>query len=74
VISHSPRLFTAVFCDRPPIVDNGYVSLSDGLLFGDVAMYECFDGLVLNGNPNVTCQSDKTWSTPPTCSGKPDDW
>ena len=39
-----------------------------GYVFGDIVDYFCDDGFVLEGNTEVTCQSNGEWSgSPPTC-------
>ena len=38
--------------------------------YGNIWEFSCNSGFRLAGNPIVTCQANKTWTSPPVCIGK----
>ena len=56
-------------CGKPPTVSNSLTS-GDSQNFGARVSYTCQAGYTLQGPTTVVCQSDGTWSTPPSCIGK----
>ena len=46
--------------------DDGVVTMN-GTSVGDNATYLCEDGYELNGTETVSCLSDGSWSSSPTC-------
>ena len=54
-------------CPRLPRPENGDVLVS-GLAPGDVATYVCFEGYILQGDSERTCQENGVWTgSAPTC-------
>ncbi|XP_061175426.1 uncharacterized protein LOC133184388 [Saccostrea echinata] len=56
------------YCGEPVAVDNGYISQSNGVVYGSYVTFTCFPGFTLGGSANITCQAGGTWSEKPTCS------
>lgn len=59
----------ANYCGEPPAVQNGYISDSNGVVFGSYVTFTCFPGFSLQGSPNITCQ-DSGWTRRPQCACK----
>ncbi|XP_062611525.1 uncharacterized protein LOC134273339 [Saccostrea cucullata] len=56
------------YCGEPVAVDNGYISQSNGVVFGSYVTFTCFPGFSLvSGAANITCQAGGSWSERPTC-------
>ena len=50
---------------------NGHVNTSAGTSFGDIAMYSCIEGYMLNGTVERTCQDDGQWNgSKPSCESE----
>ena len=48
---------------------NGFVT--GGNMYGQVVVYHCNDGFILEGDDRRTCRSDRKWSAlAPTCKPK----
>ncbi|KAJ8319085.1 hypothetical protein KUTeg_004176 [Tegillarca granosa] len=62
-------LFGAVYCGLPPVINNAFPN-SNGLTltYNNYVTYQCFPGYTMTGNANITCQSSRTWTSPPSCS------
>ena len=60
----------AMYCGEAPKVENGYTKASTGVVYQGTVTYECFTGFGITGNPQITCNSDGSWSTPPTCQSE----
>ena len=60
---------TAVECGLPPEVDNAIVAVG-GTTFTDESRYTCVEGFQTRDTTVVTCMSDTSWSTPPTCTSE----
>jgi len=62
-----------VSCGSPPVVQNTNPSAtrSTGTRYRDAVTYTCVTGYEISGSPRtITCQSNKRWSTAPTCSSE----
>ena len=61
--------YTAVVnCSRPPSLDHGFYTLSNGTNLNSVATYSCNRQYVLDGLPTRHCQANDQWSgETPTC-------
>ena len=60
-----------VECKPPKDIKNGTYQSSDGYLYGNVVTYTCNIGYFLNGESDLTCEADGTWSNDaPVCSVK----
>ena len=58
-----------ISCGPPDVANSTVVALT--YLFGDVAAFTCNQGYRMADNlttANITCQADKTWSTPLMCA------
>ncbi len=60
---------TGVSCGPPLHVANGVVR-GAVFQFGDVAVYSCFGGYVMEGVGRSRCLENGTWTPPPTCRGR----
>ena len=60
---------TAMECGLPPEVDNAIVAVG-GTTFFDESRYTCVEGFQTRDTTVVTCMSDTSWSTPPTCTSE----
>ena len=54
-------------CGLPPEMDNAIVAVG-GTTFTDESRYTCVEGFQTRDTTVVTCMSDTSWSTPPTCT------
>ena len=61
---------TAVDCGPPPSVTNGSPGTPTSTTFRGTVTYSCDSGYSQSGVATVTCLSDGSWSTTPTCTGK----
>ena len=58
-----------LFCERLFNPTNG-TKLTNETAVGTVVYFECSNGLILRGAPNITCRPDGTWSaSEPICEG-----
>jgi len=60
-------------CGSPPVVQNTNSSAitSTGTRYEDTATYTCITGYeITRGSGTITCQSNRRWSTSPTCSSE----
>ena len=53
-------------CGAAPLIENG-TRTSSADSFGGVATYSCNAGYELTGPSSLSCGTDGTWGTPPTC-------
>ncbi|XP_078575446.1 sushi, von Willebrand factor type A, EGF and pentraxin domain-containing protein 1-like isoform X3 [Branchiostoma floridae x Branchiostoma japonicum] len=60
---------TPIKCDNPPKITHGIIiSSSDISVYESVITYNCEPGYVIQGDSNMTCLADGSWSgQPPTC-------
>ncbi|GBN73443.1 Limulus clotting factor C [Araneus ventricosus] len=60
-------------CEDPGNIENGRrFTRSQTFLLGSTVSYECNDGYTMAGNPVLTCQSNRQWSSEkPNCILKP---
>lgn len=58
-----------VSCGPPLHVANGVVR-GAVFQFGDVAVYSCFGGYIMEGIGRSRCLENGTWTPPPTCRGR----
>ena len=54
-------------CETPTIANAEAAEAPKGTTYGEVAILSCSTGYSLNGSTFVTCQTDGSWSTLPTC-------
>eukprot|EP00117_Sycon_ciliatum_P010990 scpid73632/ scgid12649/ Sushi, von Willebrand factor type A, EGF and pentraxin domain-containing protein 1; CCP module-containing protein 22; Polydom; Selectin-like osteoblast-derived protein; Serologically defined breast cancer antigen NY-BR-38 len=60
---------SSINCNSLPSILNGNVQPGRApLIRGSTAFVSCNEGFALSGMSTITCQSDLTWSTAPTCS------
>ena len=45
-----------------PTISNGVIEAPDGYLYNNIISISCIEGYVLNGNPELICQSNGKWS------------
>ncbi|XP_067945461.1 sushi, von Willebrand factor type A, EGF and pentraxin domain-containing protein 1-like [Watersipora subatra] len=65
------RTCQEVSCGTPPTVDNSDTlsTYQTGEEYLDTVIYQCLEGYVINSTTSsVTCQANRTWTTPPTCT------
>ena len=65
-------MIVEVNCGQPIDIRNADLNAPSSL-FGDVAVYTCFDGFETADNSstqNITCQANKAWTNVPICSSK----
>ncbi|CAH1243596.1 CR1 [Branchiostoma lanceolatum] len=64
-----PPQCTPIRCDHPPKIMHGIIiSSSDISVYESVITYNCEPGYVIQGESNMTCLADGSWSCqPPTC-------
>jgi len=65
--------FAEISCGNFPLVQNtnSAATASTGTRYEDVVTYTCVTGYEITSNSDtITCQSDRRWSTPPTCDSK----
>jgi len=55
-------------CGQAPVVQNYSSIITTGTTVGDTVRYRCQTGFDLFGSGTITCQSNRRWSTPPTCT------
>jgi len=66
-------LITEISCGDLPIVQNtnSSATASTGRRYEDTVTYTCVTGYeITRGSGTITCQSNRSWSTPPTCESK----
>ena len=64
--NEAPRC-TRMECEYPYPIDNGFF-LETSFFYEDTVHYQCEEGYRIEGQPNITCQSDSMWSSgPPDC-------
>jgi len=62
-----------ISCGDFPVVPNTNTSAttSTGTTYEDTVTYACVTGYeITSGFDNITCQSNRRWSTPPTCTSE----
>ena len=60
-------------CGMPPSLLFGAFSVQNTEIDA-VAVYSCYEGFELIGQPTAICASDNTWSNPPSCQLKSKSW
>lgn len=64
----SPEIICSVTC-QIPIVDHSISGRKDVYVQGEVVMFKCKHGFVLNGSSSITCNSRGQWEpSPPKCN------
>lgn len=58
----------AVSCGEPPVVESAMIDDFTGVMYGDKVTYKCAGDSAMAGYDHVICQSNGTWTEPPTCS------
>ena len=61
-------LFTGVSCGTA-VVEAATVS-SDDMYYTDEVQVFCIDGYEMTGDPIITCQATKEWTTFPNCTSE----
>jgi len=62
-----------ISCGNLPEVSNTNASAttSTGTRYEDTVTYTCVPGYeITSGSDNIICQSNRSWSTPPTCDSE----
>ena len=63
------ELILAVYCGPPPYLLNGLLLNVTSYTYQGIAVYQCLPGYTVNGNSQLTCQSNGQWDPVPTCDG-----
>jgi len=66
-------LVVEISCGNTPVVQktNPSATTSTGIRYGDTVTYTCITGYeITSSSDTITCQSNRRWSTPPTCSSE----
>jgi len=66
-------LVVEISCGNTPVVQNANSSAitSTGKRYEDTVTYTCVTGYeITSGSGTITCQSNRSWSTPPTCDSE----
>ena len=53
-----------------PGVENGFVANTTSVLYGGVVQYKCFKGFTLEGDAEITCLANGSWTQKPSCKGE----
>jgi len=62
-----------ISCNEFPVIENTNSSAitSTGTTYEDTVTYTCVTGYeITNGSGTITCQSNKRWSTAPSCTSE----
>jgi len=62
-----------ISCNEFPVIENtnSSATTNTGIRYEDTVTYTCITGYELtNGSGTITCQSNRSWSTPPLCTSK----
>jgi len=62
-----------ISCGDSPAVQNTNppATTSTGIKYEDTVTYTCVTGYeITSSSDTITCQSNRSWSTPPTCTSE----
>ncbi|CAD5124522.1 DgyrCDS12800 [Dimorphilus gyrociliatus] len=59
-----------IYCGRPPIIQNGFITSISTVLYQSIVYYGCNSGYSIRNSP-VTCQSTGKWNRIPYCYSNP---
>jgi len=68
-----PPVIAEISCGDLPEVSNtnSSATTSTGIRYGDTVTYTCVTGYeITSTSDTITCQSNRRWSTPPTCNSE----
>jgi len=58
-------------CQTPAAIPNSSMSNTKRkYVYRDVVTITCYSGYTIQGQNQIQCQADETWSSPPTCTSK----
>jgi len=66
-------LVAEISCGNTPVVQNvnSSATTSTGIRYEDTVTYTCITGYeITSGSGTISCQSNRSWSTLPTCESK----